>query len=123
MFSIQKHLRNTLLAGIFGAIPVVITVFIVWWVDSRTRPVGHWVMAHFFGLDREVPFLGVMLAVVAIYLVGFATTSLLGKLILKLIDRLLLKLPLLGQLYLGWKQVGADAGRHRGNFLESRTHS
>ncbi|HWE04024.1 MAG TPA: DUF502 domain-containing protein [Tepidisphaeraceae bacterium] len=116
MSSVQKHLRNTFLAGVFGAIPLVITGFIVWYVDSKTRPVGHWVMEQAFHVDRDVPFLGVVAALVAIYLVGILTTSLLGQFLLKMIDRILLRLPVLGQIYLAWKQIALTPGGTEGIF-------
>ena len=75
------------------AIPLVITGFIVWYVDSKTRPVGHWVMEQAFHVDRDVPFLGVVAALVAIYLVGILTTSLLGQFLLKIVDSILMRLP------------------------------
>ena len=49
MFSLQKHLRNTFLAGIFSAVPLAVTVFIVWWVETRTRPISK-LLFH-----REIP--------------------------------------------------------------------
>jgi uncharacterized membrane protein len=112
----QKHLRNTFLAGVFGAIPLVITGFIVWYVDSKTRPVGHWVMEQTFHVDRDVPFLGVAAALLAIYLVGILTTSLLGQFLLKIVDRILLRLPVLGQIYLAWKQIALTPGGTEGIF-------
>ena len=116
MAKLQNHFRNAFLAGIFGSIPVVVTAFIIWYVDSRTRPVGHWVMQSFFHRDRDAPFLGVGLAVISIFLVGLITTSLLGKFILRIVDRLLLSLPFLGQLYLAWKQVALTPGGTEGIF-------
>ena len=35
MSPIQKHFRNAFLAGIFAAIPVGATAFIVWYVPSK----------------------------------------------------------------------------------------
>jgi uncharacterized membrane protein len=116
MAKIQNHFRNMFLAGVFGSIPVVVTAFIIWYVDSRTRPVGHWVMQYFFQRNSDAPFLGVGLALVTIYLVGLITTSLLGKFVLKIVDRLLMSLPVLGQLYLAWKQVALTPGGTEGIF-------
>src|SRR5258708_2948517 len=77
MPNLQNHLRNTFLAGIFAAIPIAVTVFIVWWVESKTRPISHWL------LGREIPFVGVAIALAAIYASGLVATTLLGKVLLR----------------------------------------
>jgi uncharacterized membrane protein len=33
----QKHLRNTLLAGALAAAPLAVTVFVVWYIETKTR--------------------------------------------------------------------------------------
>jgi len=112
----QKHVRNTFLAGIFAAVPIVVTVFILWWVESKTRPAAHYVILHVFHIDRDIPFLGVALAVGGIYLIGMATTSLIGKFFLNILDRILLRVPVLRQVYTGWKQVALTPGGTEGMF-------
>ena len=112
----QKHVRNTFLAGIFAAVPIVVTAFILWWVESKTRPAAHYVILHLFGIDRDIPFLGVALAVVGIYLAGMITTSLIGKFFLGTLDRVLLRVPILRQVYTGWKQVALTPGGTEGIF-------
>jgi hypothetical protein len=44
MGRIQHHLRKTFLAGIFAAVPVAVTCFIIWYIDNRTR----WISQHCF---------------------------------------------------------------------------
>jgi uncharacterized membrane protein len=116
MAQLQKHVRNTFLAGIFAAIPVVITVFILWWVETKTRPAAHYLLVRFFHVDRDIPFLGVVLALVGIYLAGMITTSLLGRFVLRTLDRILLRVPVLRQVYSGWKQVALTPGGTEGIF-------
>jgi uncharacterized membrane protein len=104
MSSVQNHLRRTFLAGIFAAMPIAVTGFVVWYVDAKTRVLSQKV------LGANVPFLGVLLAVVAIYLLGVAVTSLLGRFFLRTADRLLGRLPLLKPVYQTWKQVALTPG-------------
>jgi uncharacterized membrane protein len=113
---VQRHLRNTFLAGIFAAIPVALTVFIVWWVESKTRPAANYLELHLFHRDQDIPFLGIVLALLVIYAAGLITTSLLGRLVLRLIDRMLLSLPVVRQLYQGWKHVALTPGGTEGIF-------
>lgn len=110
MPNLQNHLRNTFLAGIFAAIPIAVTVFIVWWVESKTRPISHWL------LGREIPFVGVAIALAAIYASGLVATTLLGKVLLRIIDLTLQRLPVVRQLYNGWKQVALTPGGTEGIF-------
>ena len=88
MQSIQHHLRNTFLAGIFAAIPLAATAFIIWYVEKTTRMLGR-----VFNLD--VPFLGLVIAVAAIYLIGLFVTSILGRYFIGLVDRILSRVPVL----------------------------
>ncbi len=110
MLKFQTHFRNTFLAGIFAAIPVAVTVFIVWWVESRTRPISHWL------LGREIPFVGVGIALLAIYASGLIATTLVGKFVLRGIDLSLKRLPVIRQVYNGWKQVALTPGGTEGIF-------
>ena len=114
--SLQKHLRNTFLAGIFAAIPIGLTCFIIWWIESKTRPAAHYVLERFFHVDRDIPFLGVVLAVVGIYFAGLATTSLIGRAILQALDRLLGRVPILKQVYASWKHVALTPGGTEGIY-------
>jgi len=110
MNPLQKHLRNTFLAGIFAAIPIAVTVFIVWWIDNKTRAIS------MFVFHRDLPFVGVVIAVAVIYIVGLIATSVLGKYALRLIDKTLSRVPLLRELYMGWKQISFTPGGGEGIF-------
>jgi uncharacterized membrane protein len=110
MFSLQKHLRNTFLAGIFSAVPLAVTVFIIWWVETKTRPISTWLF------HRPIPFVGVLIAIAVIYATGLLTSSLLGKWVLHLIDALLLRLPIIKSIYMGWKQIALTPGVTEGVF-------
>lgn len=116
MVRLQNHVRNTFLAGIFAAVPIVVTAFILWWVESKTRPAAHYLLVRFFHINYDIPFLGVVLALAGIYLAGMVTTSLVGRFLLGLIDRVLLRVPILRQVYSGWKQVALTPGGTEGIF-------
>src|SRR4051794_751024 len=76
MGRIQVHFRNKLVAGALAAIPVAVTAFILWYVDSKARSL----------LGIETPVVGIALALLAIYLLGLFVTSLLGQFLLGLTD-------------------------------------
>jgi uncharacterized membrane protein len=58
MGRLQVHLRNKLFAGALSAIPLVVTVFVLWWVDTKARAI----------FNLEYPFVGIGLAVAGLYL-------------------------------------------------------
>lgn len=105
-----KHLRNTFLAGVFAAVPVVATVAVVAWVEGITRDV----LVALTGWD--IPFLGIAVALVAVYLLGLVVSSLVGKWLLGLVDRLLGRIPMLRELYTAWKHVSVTPGGGEGIF-------
>lgn len=99
MGRVNDHLRRTFLSGTFAAVPIAVTAFVVWYIEDRTRAAVASVT------HRNLPFVGVALAIVLIYLAGLLVTSLVGKYILGTVDRILSKLPGLRELYRVWKQV------------------
>jgi len=107
----QAHIRQTFIAGIFAAVPLAVTIFIVWWIDDKMNAVSRYLF------HRPIPFhLGVLVAIGIIYVAGLITRSLLGKLLLKLVDGVLMRLPVVRQLYLGWKQIALTPGGSEGTF-------
>jgi uncharacterized membrane protein len=110
----QKHLRNTFLAGIFAAIPVGVTVFLIWYVDHATRAP----LRNLFNGRFDIPFIGIPITLILIYLLGLGVTSIIGKWALRLADRLLLRLPLLKDLYQAWKQVAVTPGGKEGMYAQ-----
>lgn len=112
MSRLQKHLRNTFLTGVFAAIPLAVTLFVIWYVESETRRP----LDRMLGID--IPFLGVVVALVLIYLLGLAVSSLLGRWVLRQIDKLLLRVPVLKDLYLAWKHVTITPGGKEGIFAK-----
>jgi uncharacterized membrane protein len=108
MARFQQHLRNTFLAGIFAAIPIAVTAFVLYYAETTTRSLFH----------VPVPFLGIVIAVAGIYLLGLGVSSLVGKYLLRQIDRLLLRLPVLKEVYQAWKQISLTPGGREGTFAK-----
>lgn len=99
MGRVNAHLRRTFFAGVFAAVPIAVTAILIWYVESKTREV---VLAI---TNRNIPFLGVALSVILIYLAGLLVTSLIGQYFLGMVDRILSRLPGLREVYRVWKQV------------------
>jgi uncharacterized membrane protein len=91
----NAHLRNKMVAGLLAAIPVAVTIFIVWYVDSKARDLLH----------VRTPFVGIAVAIGFIYALGVFVTSFIGKFVLHIFDGVLRRVPGLRDLYRSWKQV------------------
>ena len=83
MGRLQIHVRNKLVAGALAAIPIAVTAFILWYVDTKARGV--------FGV--AVPFLGIAITLGGIYVLGLFVTSLLGRFLIGLADGILRRIP------------------------------
>lgn len=109
MASLQSHLRNTFLAGAFAAIPLVVTIAGAMWVEQVTRePLK--------SIGLNIPGLGLVVAVVLLYLLGLFVSSLLGKFVLSLVDKLLVRLPGVGTAYRAWKEISLNPDGSNGIY-------
>ena len=106
----QGRIRRTFVAGIFAFVPRAVTAYIVYWIDLHTRGLTVWLF------HRSIPFLGVLIALAAIYVTGMITSSLVGRFLLRIVDAVLIRLPVVRQLYLGWKHIALTPGGTEGTF-------
>jgi uncharacterized membrane protein len=95
MGRLQSHIRNKLVAGTLAAIPVAVTAFIIWYVDTKSRELLH----------VRTPFVGIAIAIGVIYVLGLFVTSVVGQFLLRVFDRALRRVPGLRDLYRSWKHV------------------
>lgn len=107
---VKNFVRNTFLAGVFAAIPLGATVFVLWYVDHVTREP----LKELFGFDA--PLAGIGLALVGIFALGLVVRSLIGRVLLNALDRLLLKVPVLAEVYKAWKQISLTPGGSQGIY-------
>ncbi|MFY9342669.1 MAG: DUF502 domain-containing protein [Planctomycetota bacterium] len=103
-----RHVTRCLCAGIVALLPMGGAVLTVVWLEGAlAESWGNKVSWYFPGL-------GLLLALLAVYLVGFVVTTFVGRWLWGLADRLLESLPGLGTLYQSLKEVlGYDSGRER----------
>lgn len=106
MGRIQNHFRNKLVAGALAAIPVALTAFILWYVDSKARSL----------IGIRYPLAGLVVGVVGLYFLGLFVTSLVGRWVLTGADVLLVHIPGLRDLYQSWKQVAFSPEGDEGIF-------
>ncbi len=104
-----RHVTRCLVAGVVALLPMGGAVFSVVWLENAIS--GWWRSdpEHFY-----FPGLGLVLALLVVYLVGLFVTTFVGRWLWRRLDRLLEGLPLLGTLYQSLKEVlGYDTGKER----------
>jgi uncharacterized membrane protein len=114
---IGGRIRNYFLTGLVVAGPLAITVWLTWsfitWVDDLVRPfipvayrpetyLQTYLQPY---LPGKIPGSGLVIAFVALTLLGFLTANLVGRTLVEAGERLLDRMPLVRSLYKGLKQV------------------
>ena len=106
---IMARFRNYFLTGLIVAGPVAITLYLTWWfvnwVDSIVRPFVPTAYRAETYLPFGLPGSGLIVAVVALTLLGFLTANLIGRTLVDLGERLLGRMPVVRAIYRGLKQV------------------
>jgi uncharacterized membrane protein len=103
------RLRNYFLTGLIVAGPIAITIYLTWWfitwVDGLVRPFVPVSYRPETYLPFGLPGAGLVVAVVALTLLGFFTHNLIGRTLVDLGERLLGRMPVVRAIYRGLKQV------------------
>ncbi len=104
-FHLFTWLRNSFLAGVALVLPFVVTAWLIWlvvtFIDTRVEPL----VPPGFEILTRFPGGGVLLALVALTLVGALAGNLVGRWIVATADSGIANLPLVRTIYGGAKQV------------------
>lgn len=104
-----SRVRNYFLTGLIVAGPVAITLWLIWsfvtWVDDLVRPFIPIAYRPETYLPVKVPGLGLIIAFLALTMLGFLTANLVGKTLVDVGERFLGRVPIVRPLYRGLKQV------------------
>jgi uncharacterized membrane protein len=106
---IMARFRNYFLTGLVVAGPIAITFYLTWWfvtwVDGLVRPFVPTAYRPETYLPFGLPGSGLIVAVVALTLLGFLTANLIGRTLVDLGESLLGRIPAVRAIYRGLKQV------------------
>jgi len=109
--NLNRRIRNIFLAGLLVALPISLTIFILSFLfnslDTLSPVFTHWLILLGAPLPQgyQIPFLGVVMTFVIIFLVGAVTTNIFGKKLLHLWEEIIEKIPFVRRIYKGTKQV------------------
>ena len=105
----MARIRNYFLTGLIVAGPVAITLYLTWWfvtwVDGLVRPFVPMDYRPETYLPFGIPGSGLVVAFVALTLLGFLTANLIGRKLVGLGESLLGRMPVVRAIYRGLKQV------------------
>ena len=107
--SVAGRLRNYFLTGLIVAGPLAITVWLIWslitWVDGLVRPVIPPDYRPESYLPWPIPGTGLIIAIVALTLLGFLTANLVGRTLVGWGEGVLDRLPIVRPIYKTMKQI------------------
>jgi uncharacterized membrane protein len=105
----MARFRNYFLTGLIVAGPIAITFYLTWWfvtwVDGLVRPFVPTAYRPETYLPFGLPGSGLIVAVIALTLLGFLTANLIGRTLVDLGEKLLGRMPVVRAIYRGLKQV------------------
>src|SRR5215470_5116103 len=107
--SFAARIRNYFLTGLVVAGPLAITVWLVWsiitWVDDFVRPMIPPAYRPESYLPWPIPGTGLIIAIVALTLLGFLTANLVGRTLVELGEGVLSRMPIVRPIYKTMKQI------------------
>ncbi len=106
---VGSRIRTYFLTGLVVAGPVAITIWLIWsfvtWVDGLVRPFIPVAYRPETYLPINVPGFGLVIAFLALTVLGFLTANLVGKTLVEIGEKFLERVPIVRPLYRGLKQV------------------
>lgn len=103
MEKVKGAIKKTFFTGLVVVIPILITAFALYWLfrvlDGFLSPIIHQI------LGREIPGLGILTEIVIIFLVGVVATNVFGSRILNWFQTLLMRAPVVKNIYPTIKQL------------------
>jgi len=107
--NIAGRMRNYFLTGLVVAGPLAITVWLIWsivtWVDDFVRPLIPPAYRPESYLPWPIPGTGLIIAIVVLTLLGFATANLVGRKLVELGENMLSRMPIVRPIYKTMKQI------------------
>ena len=106
---IVSRIRTYFLTGLVVAGPVAVTLWLIWWfvtwVDGLVRPFIPGAYRPETYLPVRIPGLGLIIAFVALTLLGFLTANLIGRKLVDFGEGILSRMPIVRPIYRTAKQI------------------
>jgi uncharacterized membrane protein len=103
------RIRNYFLTGLVVAGPLAVTAWLIWsfvtWVDDLVRPFIPAIYRPESYLPWKIPGSGLVIAFIALTMLGFLTANLVGRTLIEIGERILHRMPIVRPIYKTVKQV------------------
>ncbi len=107
--SLTARLRNYFLAGLLLTAPIGITLYVAWLIVDYIDTVVTSLIPTAYNPNTYLPFaipgLGIVIVVVVLTLIGFLTANYLGRILVRLGERIVARLPVIRSFYSAVKQI------------------
>ena len=119
-----SRVRTYFLTGLIVAGPLAITLWLIWsfvtWVDDLVRPFIPVAYRPETYLPIKVPGSGLIIAFLALTMLGFLTANLVGRTLVEIGEKFLERMPIVRPIYRGLKQVFETLFSKSGSTLPHR---
>jgi len=106
---VVARIRNYFLTGLIVAGPGAVTIWLIWWfvtwVDNLVRPIIPTAYRPETYLPVNIPGLGLIIAFIALTLLGFLTANLVGRKLVDFGEGILNRMPIVRPIYRTAKQI------------------
>ena len=114
--TVPRALITRFLTGLKIIIPLGIILFVLIWFLGKVDNILQPLLIQFLG--RKIPGLGLISGIIVIIIIGFAVSTLLGRKMVKLTERIVLRVPIVRSIYLGIQQIiDSFSSKEQGKFL------
>jgi len=101
--SLRTRFRRILIGGLLILAPLALTVFVLVqvfrWMDSIFAPLINRVLAKILQDDIHIPGLGLLLTFLLVLLLGWLSTNMVGRRVLRLFEALVRRIPVAKSIY------------------------
>lgn len=119
--SLSQKIKKIFIAGILTSLPIVVTFYLLYFlynlIVSKASPIVKTVSAQYnlnLG-EYTIQFLTIFIIILLIFFIGLFTRLYLGRLFIKLIDKIMAHIPVAKSIYNAIKQVVDSFGATSGN--------
>jgi len=99
----MRKLLSMFLAGLITLLPVVISIYLIWWLFIRIDGILAPLLKQIWGY--AIPGIGFLITIALIIFVGFMATNIIGRKLFLWWEKILIKIPLLGKIYSTVKRI------------------
>lgn len=102
-----ERLRGYFLAGILVTGPILLTLYLTWLLIDTIDGAVRWLLPDRYNPATyiHVPGLGLVIGLAALTLIGAATANYVGRVLLRLSERVLARMPVVRGIYSAMKQI------------------